>query len=64
MVIWLPPYCSDLNPIERFWRHPKDLACANKLQDTIENVVNGAEKVLMEQNMPESPLCFHVSKNL
>ncbi len=20
MVIWLPPYCSDLNPIERFWR--------------------------------------------
>jgi len=64
MVIWLPPYCSDLNPIERFWRHLKDLACANKLQDTIENVVNGAEKVLMEQNMPESPLCFHVSKNL
>jgi transposase len=19
MVFWLPPYCSDLNPIERFW---------------------------------------------
>jgi len=64
MVIWLPPYCSDLNPIERFWRHLKDLACANKLQDTIENVVNGAEKVLMEQNMPKSSFCFHVSKNL
>jgi hypothetical protein len=32
MVMWLPTYCSDLNPIERFWRHFKDLACANKLQ--------------------------------
>ena len=21
MPVWLPPYCSDLNPIERFWRH-------------------------------------------
>jgi hypothetical protein len=33
MVIWLPPDCSDLNPIERFSRHLKDLACANRLED-------------------------------
>jgi transposase len=26
MVIWLPTYCSDLNPIERFCRFLKDLA--------------------------------------
>jgi hypothetical protein len=64
MVIWLPPYCSDLNPIERFWRHLKDLACANKLQDTIEAVVSGAEQVLIGQNQPRSSMLFQVSKNL
>ena len=64
MVIWLPPYCSDLNPIERFWRHLKDLACANKLQDTIDAVVNSAVSVLSEQNRPGSAMSFHVSKNL
>jgi len=64
LVIWLPTYCSDLNPIERFWRHLKDLACANKLQDSIEEVVSAAERILTAQNMPESSLCFHVYKNL
>ena len=30
-VCWLPPYCSYLTPIERFWGFLKDWACANKL---------------------------------
>ena len=64
MVIWLPPYCSDLNPIERFWRHLKDMACANKLQDHIESVVNNAEKILSKQNLPASDLRFLLSKIL
>ena len=64
MFIWLPPYCSDLNPIERFWRHLKDLACANKLQDNIESVVKSAEKILSEQNRSASDLRFLLSKNL
>jgi hypothetical protein len=64
MVIWLPTYCSELNPIERFWRYLKDQACANKLQDNIDDVVRTAEKVLVEQNMPESFLRFYLSKNL
>jgi transposase len=64
MVIWLPPYCSDLNPIERFWRHLKDLACANKLEDNLVEVVKAAERILCCQNDPESYLRFHVSKNL
>lgn len=63
MVVWLPPYCSDLNPIERFWRHLKDLACANKLQDNIAAVVSSAEKILIEQNLPASDLRFLLSKN-
>ncbi len=64
MVVWLPPYCSDLNPIERFWRHLKDRACANKLQDTIEAVMCSAEQTLTEQNQSEQVPSFRVSKNL
>lgn len=63
-VIWLPPYCSDLNPIERFWRYLKDLACANKLEDNIEEVLRSAENIMMCQNDPVSSLHFHVSKHL
>jgi hypothetical protein len=64
MVIWLPTYCSDLNPIERFWRHLKDLACANKLQKGIDDVMCSVNTILNEQNDPTSSLRFHVSKNL
>jgi hypothetical protein len=53
-----------LNPIERYWRHLKDKACANKLQDNIDDVVRVAENVLMEQNTPESASRYHVSRNL
>ena len=64
LVIWLPTYCSDLNPIERFWRYLKDLACANKLQDDIVEVVKVAEKIMVCQNDPASYLRFHLSKDL
>lgn len=64
MVVCLPPYCSDLNPIEHFWRHLKDLACANKLQNSIDDVKKAVVKILTEQNNPASNLRFHVSKNL
>jgi len=64
MVIWLPPYCSDLNPIERFWRHLKDVACANKLESNIEDVQAAVVKILNEQNNQASTLRFRVSKNL
>jgi len=64
LVIWLPPYCSELNPIERFWRYLKDLACANKLQDNIDEVVRVAEHVLMDQNTLEAVSRYHVSRNL
>lgn len=63
-VIWLPPYCSDLNPIERFWRFMKDTACANRLEKCMHDVVRAAETVLSQQNDPTSFHRFHVSKNL
>jgi hypothetical protein len=62
-VIWLPPYCSDLSPIERFWRFLKDLACANHLEDQIEDVVVMAKKVMSHQNDPACDYRFHVSKD-
>jgi transposase len=64
MLFWLPPYCSELNPIELFWRYLKDHACANKLQDNIEEVVKAAEKILTAQNGQTVDSKFHVSKNL
>ena len=64
MIMWLPPYCSDLNPIERFWRFLKDRACANKLEDNIDEVVKSAEKTLIAQNDQIADLRYHVSKNL
>ena len=64
MIFWLPPYCSELNPIELFWRYLKDHACANKLQDNIEEVVNAAVKIMDAQNCQTSDLKFHVSKVL
>lgn len=64
LVAWLPPYCSDLNPIERFWRHLKDLACANKLRDDMLDVLKSAEEFMMDQNRLDSSSRFHVSKNL
>lgn len=50
LVCWLPPYCSDLNPIERFWRHLKEKSCANRLFKTIEEMIDSVDKVLQVQN--------------
>ena len=64
MVVWLPAYCSDLNLIERFWRHLKDLACANKLEAGLENLVTSVECSLNNQNDPAFPYRFQLSKDL
>ena len=50
ITVWLPPYCSDLNPIERFWRHLKDKACANRLFTQLQDVVDSVVNVLDDQN--------------
>ena len=55
-VFWLPKYCPNLNPIERFWRHLKDLACANKLDLVIDNLAHRIDEVLSFQNSKEHPL--------
>jgi putative transposase len=64
LVIWLPAYCTELNPIERFWRHLKDLACANQLWSGLEKVIEAVEKVLHQQNDPSFESRLILSKNL
>jgi transposase len=64
MIIWLPAYCTELNPIERFWRHIKDLACANQLWRSLEEVIRKVEQVLHQQNTPDYEYRFELSKNL
>ncbi len=49
-VFWLPKYCPNLNLIERFWRHLKDLACANKLDLLTENLAQRVDEILSFQN--------------
>ena len=64
LVIWLPPYCPELNLIERYWKHLKELACVNKLHNSIEEVVASATDCLSQQNDPASHLRLAFSKIL
>lgn len=60
-VFWLPPYCSTLNPIERFWRHLKDQVAANKLHPNMETLLAAIEKQLAVQNDLDNPDRFMFS---
>jgi transposase len=64
MRIWLPAYCTELNPIERFWRHLKDQACANQLWSSQEEIIEKVEQVLYQQNTPDYEHRFVLSKNI
>jgi transposase len=50
LPLFLPRYCSQLNPIERFWKYLKATACANKLFPDMEALVASVEKTLQQQN--------------
>jgi len=64
MRIWLPAYCTELNPIERFWRHLKDQTCANQLWSSQEEIIEKVEQVLYQQNTPDYEHRFVLSKNI
>ena len=56
LVHWLPPYCATLNPIERFWRHLKDVAKANTLFNSTTEMIDNIKALLIAQNEIDSPL--------
>lgn len=64
LVFWLPPYCPTLNPIERFWRHLKEIALANRLFATVTDLLANLEAVLEAQNTPGHPLRLSFRKLL
>ena len=64
MPLFLPAYCSDLNPIERFWRHLKDSACANTLFPTMDALVDSVLTNLKRQNDQSNPSRFSICKEL
>lgn len=56
VVFWQPPYCPTLNPIERFWKHLKDIALANHLFPSVSALLDSLARVLSAQNDPAHPL--------
>jgi len=54
MVVWLPPYSPDLNPIERFWLFLKNEVCANCLYPSLPLLQAAVEQLLQAQNDPFS----------
>lgn len=62
VVIFLPAYCSHLNPIERFWRFVKDKACVNTLFPDLTALITLVDQILFEQNDLTHPNRFSFSK--
>lgn len=49
-VVFLSTYRSFLNPVERFWRHLKDIICVNKLYPDLDVLTLAVEEQLQRQN--------------
>ena len=64
LPMFLPRYCSQLNPIERFWKHLKAIACANKLFPDMDALIASVEQALIEQNDLQSDSRFMFLKYL
>lgn len=62
LILWLPAYSPDMNPIERFWKHLKSNACANYLYATIEQLLNNIQRVIVAHNQFETDLHLSFSK--
>ena len=62
LPLFLPRYCSQLNPIERFWKYLKASACANKLFADMNALVASVEQILQHQNNFNCPSRFMLLK--
>lgn len=59
LVLWLPPYSPDMNPIERFWKHLKANACANYLYPSVDRLLDNIRRVIDYHNQFDPD--FHLS---
>lgn len=62
LLVWLPPYSPDMNPIERFWKHLKANACANYLYSTLEQLLDNMRHVIQCHNQFDPDLHLSFSK--
>lgn len=53
-VIWLPHYCPELNLIERFWLHLKNMVWVNHLYDALQVLYDRIINGLAIQNDPQA----------
>lgn len=63
LLLWLPPYSPDLNPIERFWKHLKATVCANHLYASIEQLLQSVRDFIAAHNSCDYDLHLSFSKN-
>lgn len=63
-VVYLPRYCSFLNPIERFWKHLKELVNANRLHHDLQELMTYSKLHLQLQNDINNSSRFTFSKNI
>ena len=64
LPLFLPKYCSQLNPIERFWKHVKANACANRLYQSIPELLDGIYEFIACQNQVGYDMRLSFSKNI
>jgi transposase len=64
LPLFLPAYCSTLNPIERYWRHLKTLSCANRLFPSLPTLVDSVLVNLKQQNDQNNLNRFTIRKHL
>jgi transposase len=63
LVLYLPAYCSHLNPIERFWLYLKDTICIDKLFATFADLLAALDLQLRQQNDLTSSHRFRFSSS-
>ena len=63
LVLWLPPYAPDLNPIERFWKHLKATACANHLYASLDQLLQSVRDFIAAHNSFDDGYHLSFSKN-
>ncbi len=59
-VAWLPPYCPELNDIERIWKYVKGSAMANHDFGGVEDMREAVDRAFESLNRSEHhDLCLH-----
>ena len=53
-LIWLPPKCANINPMDRLWRWGKERICANKQHPDIDSQAERFVEYLLSLSGPEA----------